>query len=97
MHIADYFFDLVKKGDHVYVFDGKKSPEAYGRQPPIWDKVVDLTPTTVEKPSTTKKTTTTDEPSTTKKTTTTVKPSTTKKTTTTSSTTTTEAPDTSDD
>src|SRR5262245_40666178 len=60
MHIAEYFPDLVKNNDRVYVFDGKKSPEAYGRQTPVWDKVVDITPTTTEKTSTTKKSTTTE-------------------------------------
>jgi hypothetical protein len=80
MHIAEYFPDLVKNGDKVYVFDGKKAPEYYGAKHPVWDKVIDITPTTEEptttdkdddKPSTTKKTTTTDAPTTTKKTTTT--------------------------
>ncbi len=44
MHIAEYFPDLVKKGDAVFVFDGVKSPEIYGRQPPPFDQ--DITPTT---------------------------------------------------
>lgn len=34
MHIAEYFPGLVHQGDRVYVFDGKKSPKAYGAQPP---------------------------------------------------------------
>src|SRR5262249_55099596 len=34
MHIAEYFPTLVKRGDDVFVFDGKKDPEAYGAQPP---------------------------------------------------------------
>ncbi|HEX9259967.1 MAG TPA: L,D-transpeptidase family protein [Acidimicrobiales bacterium] len=38
MHIAEYFPDLVKRGDRVYVWDGKKEPEAYGAQPPPWDR-----------------------------------------------------------
>ena len=58
MHIAAYFPDLVKRGDEVYVFDGVKSPEAYGHQPPVFDQ--DVTPTT-----TTTTTTTTTPPSTT--------------------------------
>jgi hypothetical protein len=57
----------VKDGDRVYVFDGKKSPEAYGKQPPVWDKVVDLTPTTTP-PKTTRRS---DAETTVKKTTTT--------------------------
>ena len=86
MHIAEYFPDLVKNGDRVFVFDGKKSPEYYGAKHPVWDEVTDLTPTTSStvKPSTTKKPTTTDEPATT------AKPTTTKKTTTTEESTTTE-------
>jgi hypothetical protein len=88
MHIAEYFPDLVKNGDRVYVFDGKKSPEYYGAKHPVWDKVIDITPTT-DKPTTTAKKDA-DETSTTKKTTTTVAPTTTKKSTTTTTTTTTE-------
>jgi peptidoglycan hydrolase-like protein with peptidoglycan-binding domain len=34
MHIAKYFPNLVKRGDDVFVFDGKKDPEVYGAQPP---------------------------------------------------------------
>ena len=39
MHIAEYFPSLVQNGDHVYVFDGVKEPEAYGAQPPPADTV----------------------------------------------------------
>ncbi len=51
MHIAEYFPDLVHKGDAVYVFDGVKSPETYGRQPPPFDQ--DITPTTTTTSTTT--------------------------------------------
>ena len=34
MHIGNYFPSLVKYGDQIYVFDGVKEPEAYGKQPP---------------------------------------------------------------
>ncbi len=65
MHIAEYFPDLVKNGDRVFVFDGKKSPEYYGAQHPPFDSVTDITPTTsTTTPSSTttkKKTTTTTE------------------------------------
>ena len=47
MHIAEYFPSLVQNGDHVYVFDGVKEPEAYGAQPPPIDTVdPDAPPTT---------------------------------------------------
>ena len=45
MHIADYFPSLVKNGDDVLVFDGKKSPRDYGQIPPPANKV-DPTATT---------------------------------------------------
>jgi hypothetical protein len=37
MHIAQYFPSMVKSGDLVYVFDGVKEPEVYGRQKPPFD------------------------------------------------------------
>jgi hypothetical protein len=77
MHIAEYFPDLVKNGDRVFVFDGKKSPEYYGAKHPVWDQVTDLTPTTTE--TTEPKKTTTTEPKSTSKPTTTKKSTTTTK------------------
>lgn len=60
MHIAEYFPDLVKNGDQVYVWDGKKQPEYYGAQPPKADSI-SRAPTTTSATTTTtvKKTTTT--------------------------------------
>ncbi len=37
MHIAEYFPDRVNIGDTVYIFDGRKQPEVYGAQPPVFD------------------------------------------------------------
>jgi Putative peptidoglycan binding domain/L,D-transpeptidase catalytic domain len=37
MHIAEYFPDLVEYGDQIFVWDGVKDPEDYGRQPPVYD------------------------------------------------------------
>jgi hypothetical protein len=37
MHIAQYFPSMVKNGDLVYVFDGVKEPEVYGKQKPPFD------------------------------------------------------------
>jgi hypothetical protein len=37
MHIAQNFPSMVKSGDMVYVFDGVKEPEVYGRQKPPFD------------------------------------------------------------
>ena len=71
MHIAEYFPELVKNGDQVFVFDGKKSPEYYGAQPPRGDSITRVTTTTTTS-TTVKKTTTTV-----KKTTTTTSSSTT--------------------
>ena len=36
--ISEYFPNLVKFGDRVFVFNGVKEPEFYGSQPPPWDK-----------------------------------------------------------
>jgi len=72
MHIADYFPDLVKNGDQVYVWDGKKQPEYYGAQPPRADSISRAPTTTSATTSTTvKKTTTTVKATTTTSTTTT--------------------------
>ena len=38
MHIAEYFPTLVKRGDWIYIWDGKKEPEAYGHQPAPFDR-----------------------------------------------------------
>lgn len=35
--ISQTFFDLVSKGEKVYVFDGVKEPEEYGAQSGLWD------------------------------------------------------------
>ena len=51
MHIAEYFPELVDKGDDIYVFDGVNSPEFYGHQPPPFDQ--DITPTTTSTSTTT--------------------------------------------
>jgi hypothetical protein len=60
MHIAAYFPTLVKRGDDVFVFDGKKDPEAYGAQPPPFNsKDPNATTTTQATTTTVPKTTTT--------------------------------------
>ena len=76
MHIAKYFPSLVKRGDDVFVFDGKKDPEAYGAQPPPFNtkdpnatttsSSTSTTSTTVPKTTTTtaKATATTEAPTT---------------------------------
>lgn len=52
--ISEYFPDLVKFGDRVYVFNGVKEPEFYGSQPPPWDKPdPNYTTTTSTTPTTT--------------------------------------------
>jgi len=53
MHIAEYFPDLVKRGDRVYVWDGKKEPEAYGAQPPPFDRPDPNASTTTSAPAST--------------------------------------------
>ena len=61
MHIAQYFPTLVKRGDDVFVFDGKKDPEAYGAQPPPFNsKDPNATTTTQATTTTVAKTTTTN-------------------------------------
>jgi peptidoglycan hydrolase-like protein with peptidoglycan-binding domain len=83
MHVAEYFPDLVKRGDQVFVWDGKKEPEAYGAQPPPFDTdnpdvttTSSTTTTTVGKTTTTKPSTTTTvaKPTSTKAPATTAKP-----------------------
>jgi len=60
MHIAKYFPSLVKRGDQVFVFDGKKDPETYGAQPPPFNsKDPNATTTTSSTTTTVPKTTTT--------------------------------------
>jgi peptidoglycan hydrolase-like protein with peptidoglycan-binding domain len=53
MHIAKYFPALVKRGDDVFVFDGKKDPEAYGAQPPPFNTKDPNATTTTSSTSTT--------------------------------------------
>ncbi len=75
MHIAKYFPTLVKRGDDVFVFDGRKDPEAYGAQPPPFNSKdpnattttssTSTTSTTVPKTTTTAQSTTTAQPATT--------------------------------
>jgi hypothetical protein len=64
MHISEYFPTLVSRGDVIYVFDGKKEPEAYGAQPPPFNWPDPSWTTTTTTTSTT--TTTTVAPTTTK-------------------------------
>jgi hypothetical protein len=60
MHTAKYFPSLVKRGDDVFVFDGKKDPEVYGAQPPPFNtKDPNATTTTQATTTTVPKTTTT--------------------------------------
>jgi hypothetical protein len=53
MHIAKYFPSLVKRGDDVFVFDGKKDPESYGAQPPPFNTKDPNATTTTSSTSTT--------------------------------------------
>jgi hypothetical protein len=73
MHIAEYFPDLVKYGDFIYVWDGEREPELYGRQLPVFDRPDPDYSTT----STTSSTTTTTVPETTAAPPTTSRPTTT--------------------
>jgi len=66
MHIAEYFPDLVKRGDYIYVFDGVKDPDIYGKQPPPFDQRDPDFTTTTEATTTTKAPTTTKPTTTTK-------------------------------
>jgi peptidoglycan hydrolase-like protein with peptidoglycan-binding domain len=59
MHISEYFPTLVRNGDQVFVWDGVKEPEKYGRQPPPFDvpdpsatTTTTVAPTTVPPPTT---------------------------------------------
>ena len=63
--LSETFYSLTGKGDRVFVWDGEKEPEYYGRQPPIFDRPDPeySTTTTTTVPETT--TTTTTVPSTT--------------------------------
>lgn len=64
LHISDYFQTLVTKGEQVFVFDGKKEPEEYGAQSPIFNRPdPNYTTTSTSTTSTTApKTTTTTKP-----------------------------------
>lgn len=64
MHIAEYFPDRVSIGDTIYIFDGRKQPEVYGAQPPIFDWA-DPNSTTTTSSSTTSPSTTSGAPATT--------------------------------
>lgn len=57
--ISEYFPSLVDYGDRVYVFDGVKTPEENGSQPPPWDKKDPNYTTTTSSTTTIPKTTTT--------------------------------------
>ncbi len=59
MHIAEYFPSLVKRGDSIYVFDGVKDPDVYGKQPPPFDQRDPDFTTTTQATTTTKAPTTT--------------------------------------
>ncbi len=61
LHIGNYFPNLVKYGDQVFVFDGVKEPEEYGAQPPPFNTpdpsyttTTSTTTTTTTLPPTTK-------------------------------------------
>ncbi|MGA0877702.1 MAG: L,D-transpeptidase family protein [Ilumatobacteraceae bacterium] len=64
LHISDYFQTLVTKGEMVFVFDGKKQPEEYGAQSPIFNRPDPnyTTTSTSTTSTTTPKTTTTTKP-----------------------------------
>jgi L,D-transpeptidase catalytic domain len=88
MHIGTRMNSLLRVNDAVYVFDGVKNPEIYGRQPPPLDTP---DPTDTEYTEKTASTTTSSTTTTTIATTTTVATTTTGKPTTTVATTTTAA------
>jgi peptidoglycan hydrolase-like protein with peptidoglycan-binding domain len=88
MHISEYFPTLVERGDQIFVWDGVKEPEVYGRQPPPADRrdpdysttsssTTTLAPATTLAPPTTKPATTVPTPATTTPATTTTAPPTT--------------------
>jgi hypothetical protein len=66
MHIAEYFPDLVRIGDWVFVFDGVEEPEHYGAQLPVFDfpdpSATTTTTSTTTTTTTTSTTTTTTAP-----------------------------------
>lgn len=66
MHISQYFPTLVEKGDQIYVWDGVKEPEVYGKQPPPFDYPDPDYSTTSSTTTTVAKSTTTAAPATTK-------------------------------
>jgi hypothetical protein len=75
MHISEYFPTLVERGDQIYVWDGVKEPEVYGRQPPPFDfNDPDYSTTTAATTTTVAKTTTTTAAATTTRATTTAAP-----------------------
>jgi len=76
MHISEYFPTLVERGDQIYVWDGVKEPEVYGRQPPPFDfNDPDYSTTTALTTTTTvARTTTTGAPTTSRAATTTAAP-----------------------
>jgi peptidoglycan hydrolase-like protein with peptidoglycan-binding domain len=61
LHIGNYFPSLVKYGDQIFLFDGVKEPEAYGKQPPPFN-TPDPNFTTTTSSTTTTTTTTTKPP-----------------------------------
>jgi len=77
MHISQYFPSLVEKGDQIYVWDGVKEPEVYGRQPPPFDYPDPNYSTTSSTTTTVAKSTTTAAPATTRPAATTPPPATT--------------------
>jgi len=64
MHIAEYFPELVEKGDMIFVFDGIKEPEEYGSPPPPFDRVDPNATTTTSSTTSTSTTSTTVPPTT---------------------------------
>lgn len=77
MHISEYFPTLVERGDQIYVWDGVKEPEVYGRQPPPFDYPDPDYSTTSSTTTTVAKSTTTAAPATTAKPAPTTQPATT--------------------
>jgi peptidoglycan hydrolase-like protein with peptidoglycan-binding domain len=63
LFIGNYFPSLVKYGDQIFVFDGVKDPEAYGKQPPPFNTPdPNFTTTTSSTTTTTTTTPTTSKP-----------------------------------
>lgn len=65
-YIAEYFPSLVSNGDQVFVFDGKRDPEYYGAQLPVFNWLDPEYSTTTSSTSTTSTSTTTVAPTTSK-------------------------------